>query len=118
MKFEEEDILREAIAINQRNDASQYRCVDGWYSTSIVPELGRLFRHVYEGNVIKFKAGSLSEREGIVYAVHYGITSALYFLEVYAYEYQIMGDEKEVKKYTIPMPAGSIYEKIRYDCAK
>jgi hypothetical protein len=34
---------------------------------------------------------------------------------VYSYEYQIMGDEKEIKKYTIPMLIGSEYEKIKYE---
>jgi hypothetical protein len=115
MKLEEEDIIRERIAKDQDIDVSRYKTSKGWFSTSLVPGMGRLFVHVKDGIMVKFKMDTFREHEGIVYAVSFRPESGTYSLEVYSYEYQIMGEEKEIKKYAIPMLVGSEYEKIKYE---
>ena len=105
MNKEEEEILRECIDEMQRNMIARYHDFkNGWYSTSKnLPDSGQIFTYVKDGPVIKFSIDGRNNRVGIITAVNYLIASNSYNFSVYTYEYPIMGEDKEVKKYSVSL---------------
>jgi len=103
-KFDEE-ILRDCI--NTMQSERIPRCHDyknGWYSTSKnLPESGLIFTYVKDGPIIKFSTDGRNNKEGIITSVNYSLDSNTYNFSVFTYEYPIMGDDKEAKKYSVSL---------------
>ena len=101
----EEEILRDCIRDMQEERAGRcHKYKNGWMSTSKnVPKSGNIFTYVKDGPVIKFSTDGRNNREGIITSVNYAPAAKSYNYSVFTYEYPIMGDDKEVKKYIVSL---------------
>jgi len=104
MDVNEESLLRDCISIMQEERKERcFHYANGWMSTSKnVPEYGNIFIYVHDGPIIKFFDENKKNHEGIITAVNY-LSSGQYNFSVFCYEYQIMGEDKEAKKYSVPL---------------
>jgi hypothetical protein len=105
MDKSEEEILRECIAEMQSDRIERCHIYkNGWMSTSKnVPESGLIFSYIKNGPMIKFSVNGRSNKEGVISAVNYSPENKSYNYSVFTYEYPIMGEDKEVKKYTVSL---------------
>jgi hypothetical protein len=105
MDINEEEILRDCIIEMQKEREGRcHHYKNGWLSTSKnVPESGQIFIYVKDGPIIKFSVDGRNNREGIITAVNFLPNSKMYNFSVFTYEYPIMGDDKEVKKYSVSL---------------